>query len=95
MPTGPVSRRVSCNSAGLLTRGTSAVTGHGPRTGSSPAKCGAPLLPVILLVAHEVLTPTEAAAVCGVTPEALRQRLSRARAALVEKLGETPAVAKL
>jgi DNA-directed RNA polymerase specialized sigma24 family protein len=50
---------------------------------------------VILLVAHEVLTPTEAAAVCGVTPEALRQRLSRARAALVEKLGETPAVAKL
>ena len=50
---------------------------------------------VILLVAHEGLTPAEAAAVCGVAPEALRQRLSRARAALAEKLGETPAVVKL
>jgi RNA polymerase sigma-70 factor (ECF subfamily) len=50
---------------------------------------------VILLVAHEGLTPTEAAAVCGVAPEALRQRLSRARAALAKKLGETPALAKL
>jgi RNA polymerase sigma-70 factor (ECF subfamily) len=48
---------------------------------------------VILLVAHEGLTPSEAAAVCGVAPEALRQRLSRARAALEEKLGETPAIA--
>ena len=47
---------------------------------------------VILLTAHEGLTPAEAAAVCGVAPEALRQRLSRARAALVEALGETPAV---
>jgi len=47
---------------------------------------------VILLIAHEGLTPTEAAAVCGVAPESLRQRLSRARAALAEKLGETPAV---
>jgi RNA polymerase sigma-70 factor (ECF subfamily) len=50
---------------------------------------------VILLVAHEGLTPSEAAAVCGVAPEALRQRLSRARAALEEKLGETPAIATL
>ena len=47
---------------------------------------------VILLTAHEGLTPAEAAAVCGVAPVAVRQRLSRARAALVEALGETPAV---
>ena len=41
---------------------------------------------VLLLVAHEGLTPAEAAVVCGVSPEALRQRLARARAALAEKL---------
>jgi RNA polymerase sigma-70 factor (ECF subfamily) len=41
---------------------------------------------VLLLVGYEDLTPTEAAAVCGVTAEALRQRLARARAALVEAL---------
>jgi RNA polymerase sigma-70 factor (ECF subfamily) len=41
---------------------------------------------VLLLVGYEDLTPTEAAAVCGVTPEALRQRLTRARAALAEAL---------
>jgi RNA polymerase sigma-70 factor, ECF subfamily len=50
---------------------------------------------VVLLIAHEGLTPTDAAAVCGITPEALRQRLSRARAALAHKLDETPAVAAL
>jgi RNA polymerase sigma-70 factor, ECF subfamily len=47
---------------------------------------------VVLLTAHEGLTPAEAATVCGITPEALRQRLSRARAALAQKLEETPAV---
>jgi len=36
----------------------------------------------VLLVAHEGLTPGEAAHVCGIRPEAFRQRLSRARAAL-------------
>jgi RNA polymerase sigma-70 factor (ECF subfamily) len=41
---------------------------------------------VLLLVGIEGLTPAEAAAVCGVSPEALRQRLSRARAALAERL---------
>jgi RNA polymerase sigma-70 factor (ECF subfamily) len=41
---------------------------------------------VLLLVTHEGLTPGEAAAVCGVTPEALRQRLARARAALADVL---------
>ena len=48
-----------------------------------------------LLVGLEGLTPTEAAVMCGIGPEALRQRLSRARAALAEKLCETPAVAVL
>ena len=50
---------------------------------------------VLLLIAHEGLTPTDAAAVCGITPDALRQRLLRARAALAQKLDETPAVAAL
>lgn len=37
----------------------------------------------------EGLTPSEAAGVCDVSPEALRQRLSRARAALNELLAKT------
>ena len=41
---------------------------------------------VLLLVAGVGMAPAEAAAVCGVTPEALRQRLSRARAALATAL---------
>jgi RNA polymerase sigma-70 factor (ECF subfamily) len=41
---------------------------------------------VLLLVGYGGLTPTEAADVCGITPEALRQRLSRARAALGERI---------
>jgi RNA polymerase sigma-70 factor (ECF subfamily) len=41
---------------------------------------------VLLLVGREGLTPSEAADVCGVTPEAMRQRLSRARAALASAL---------
>lgn len=41
---------------------------------------------VLLLVAVEGLQPSEAAEVCGVTPEALRQRLSRARALLARAL---------
>ena len=50
---------------------------------------------VLLLVGHEGLTPTDAAAVCGISAEALRQRLSRARAALAEQLDRTPAVGTL
>jgi RNA polymerase sigma-70 factor (ECF subfamily) len=50
---------------------------------------------VLLLVGHEGLTATDAAAVCGISPEALRQRLSRARAALAERLSETTALATL
>jgi RNA polymerase sigma-70 factor (ECF subfamily) len=41
---------------------------------------------VLLLVGVEGLTPSEAAVVCGVTPETFRQRLARARAALAEKI---------
>lgn len=41
---------------------------------------------VLLLVAVEGLTPAEAAAVCGISPEALRQRLSRARGLLARRL---------
>lgn len=43
---------------------------------------------VLLLVVVEGLKPSEAAVVCGITPEALRQRLSRGRALLVERMGE-------
>lgn len=32
------------------------------------------------------MTPAEAAVVCGVTPETMRQRLSRARALLAKRL---------
>ena len=42
----------------------------------------------LLLVGVEGLTPSEAAAVCGVSAEAMRQRLKRARAALAQELGE-------
>lgn len=48
---------------------------------------------VVLLIAHEGLTAADAAAVCGMTPEALRQRLSRARSALAEQLHKTTAIA--
>jgi len=45
---------------------------------------------VLLLVGVEGLQPAEAAQVCGVSPEALRQRLKRARALLRKRLGESP-----
>lgn len=48
---------------------------------------------VLLLVAIEGLTPSEAAVVCGVTPEAMRQRLSRARALLARRLEDAAPVA--
>ena len=40
----------------------------------------------LLLVAFEELRPAEAALVCGITPEAMRQRISRARAMLAHRL---------
>jgi RNA polymerase sigma factor (sigma-70 family) len=50
-----------------------------------------------LLVAVEGLPPSEAAEVCGVTAEAMRQRLSRARALLARRLadGEGPRLVSL
>jgi len=45
---------------------------------------------VLLLVGAEGLSPSEAAGVCGVSPEALRQRLSRARAMLTRDLERKP-----
>jgi RNA polymerase sigma factor (sigma-70 family) len=44
---------------------------------------------VLLLVAIEGLRPSEAAVVCGISPEALRQRLSRGRALLAQRMGTT------
>jgi RNA polymerase sigma-70 factor (ECF subfamily) len=42
----------------------------------------------LLLVAVDDMKPAEAAAVCGITPEAMRQRLSRGRAMLAKHLDE-------
>lgn len=47
---------------------------------------------VLLLVGAEGMSPSEAAGVCGVSPEALRQRLSRARAMLTRALDAAPAI---
>jgi|SRR5688572_4958658 RNA polymerase sigma-70 factor (ECF subfamily) len=43
---------------------------------------------VLLLVGVDGLRPAEAALVCGITPEALRQRLKRARALLAQRLAQ-------
>lgn len=42
----------------------------------------------LLLIAAEGMKPGEAAIVCGITPEALRQRVSRARALVAQQLDE-------
>ena len=42
----------------------------------------------LLLVAVEGMKPGEAALVCGITPEAMRQRISRARALVAQRLNE-------
>jgi RNA polymerase sigma factor (sigma-70 family) len=42
----------------------------------------------LLLVAIDGLRPAEAAHVCGITPEAMRQRICRARSAMAQRLGE-------
>ena len=51
----------------------------------------------LLLVTSDELSASEAAAVCGISPEALRQRVSRARAMLARGLeaAGAPAVAEL
>ena len=43
----------------------------------------------VLLVALEGLRPAEAAEVCGISPEAMRQRLSRARTLLARSLDDS------
>jgi RNA polymerase sigma-70 factor (ECF subfamily) len=53
------------------------------------AALSSPYREALLLVGIEGLSPSEAAAVCGLTPEAFRQRLSRARASLDRALGAT------
>lgn len=42
----------------------------------------------LLLVAVEGMTPADAAAVCGITADAMRQRVCRARAAIARRLDE-------
>ena len=42
----------------------------------------------LLLVGFDDLRPAEAALVCGITPEAMRQRISRARTMLAQRLEE-------
>jgi RNA polymerase sigma-70 factor (ECF subfamily) len=46
---------------------------------------------VLLLVAVEGLSPAEAAVICGISGAALRQRVHRARAMLLERLDAAPA----
>ncbi len=46
---------------------------------------------VLLLVAVEGLRPAEAAVVCGISPDALRQRLSRGRALLAQRMSDARA----
>ena len=53
-----------------------------------------PYREALLLVAFEGMTPSEAAEICGVSGEAMRQRLSRARAMLARRLdGSSAALA--
>jgi RNA polymerase sigma-70 factor (ECF subfamily) len=52
------------------------------------AKLTAQQREVLLLVAVEGLAPSEAAGICGITAEAMRQRLSRARAALAAEMND-------
>ena len=53
------------------------------------AELPAPLREVLLLVVVEGLDHDQAAGILGLSPEALRQRLARARAGLAERLGKT------
>jgi RNA polymerase sigma factor (sigma-70 family) len=45
----------------------------------------------LLLVGVEELKPADAASICGISPEAMRQRISRARAMLAKRLDERDA----
>ena len=65
--------------------------GHelGARLEAALAKLPLRYREALLLVAIEGLTPSEAAQVCGVSGEAMRQRLSRGRTMLAERLRRT------
>jgi RNA polymerase sigma-70 factor (ECF subfamily) len=60
----------------------------GRRLDSALAALPAIYREALLLVALEDLKPAEAAAVCGISAEAMRQRLSRARAQLARTLDD-------
>ena len=60
----------------------------GRRVEAALAELSAIYREALLLVAIEGMRPAEAAMVCGITPEAMRQRLSRARSAIARRLGE-------
>ena len=59
------------------------------RTAAALAALPAIYREALLLSLVEDLRPSEAAEVCGVSPEAMRQRLSRARALLARQLAES------
>jgi RNA polymerase sigma-70 factor (ECF subfamily) len=61
------------------------------RVGRALASLPMPYREALLLVAVEGLRHTEAAEICGVSPDAMRQRVSRARALLAQRLAETEA----
>jgi RNA polymerase sigma-70 factor (ECF subfamily) len=69
----------------------------GRRIATALASLPAAYREALLLVAVEGLRPSEAAETCGVTPEAMRQRLSRARTLLARRLADTegPGLASL
>ena len=46
----------------------------------------------LLLVGVQGLSITEASEVCGISPEAMRQRISRARALLARRLDDATAL---
>jgi len=61
------------------------------RVGAALAALPTTYREALLLVAAEGLRPAEAAAVCGISGQAMRQRLSRARAALDRQMTTTDA----
>jgi RNA polymerase sigma-70 factor (ECF subfamily) len=67
------------------------------RVGAALASLALPYREALLLVAVEGLRHAEAAQICGITPEAMRQRVSRARALLAQRMceAETPGLACL
>jgi len=60
----------------------------GERIDAALASLPAAYREALWLIAFEEMRPADAAAICGITPEAMRQRVSRARAMLARKLEE-------